>query len=139
MSTAIFLIVFVAFAARVVQSAASIRNAFIAVALAIVAIGGYVATRWWLVTLAIRGLLALAITSAIMLVLGYGVPALLLAAERRHRAARMAAFFLGVLTAALAADVWRNTGGLPMAFFGVGVACFLIFKARFFEDVLGAD
>jgi len=111
----------------------------VTIALAIAAIGGYLASHLWLVDLPIYPTLTLAITSTAMLVAGYGVPSLMLAAERRSRVARMAAFFAGVLTAALIAGFWRNTGGIPIWAFGAGVACFLVFKLRFFEDALSSD
>lgn len=153
MGTAVFLIVFVAFVARVVLSAAAIRNAVFAVALGIVAIGGYVALNLWLFSVgdAILDLVHVArmptiiVLDALMLAGGYGIPTLLLNAETKGRAARIAAFFAGVIASMAAADVWRTTGGLGITFFlspafwfEIGVACFLIFRARFFEDVLSA-
>lgn len=137
MTSAIFVIVFVAFAARLVMSAAAIGNAVLAAFVALLAVAAYVAAvlilRWS------PGALPLWVLCPLMLALGYAVPAFL--TDPRVRAL---ALFAGVLTAAFVAHVWRTTPFLPIylaphSWFGVGIAAFLVLKARFFEDVLSTD
>jgi len=149
MSTAIFIITFVAFIGRIVISAIALRNWLTASALSILAVAVYAAPAIAGFSLEHQagrlhsslGTTFVLLLCAVMFAIGYGVPTLLAYAERNRRWMRLA-FLSAVVVTILAADLWRMELVLglvrpyiiPETWFTAGTACFLIFKARIFED-----
>jgi hypothetical protein len=150
MSTAIFIIALVGFMGRIVISAKNVRSRGIVTVIALVATA--ICTLMWYAGL--TSAIAYAWTAgplgsaaalpfcALMFAIGYGVPTLLRAAERRSLTWEAPALLLAMVSTVVAFDVWRHAGWLsflwsfvspPFSFAG-GMVVFLVFRARFFED-----
>lgn len=144
MSLAIFLIVFVAFAARLVMAAIAIGRWFVALALVALGVGVYVALVFLGLSLeqplfalsSMMGWGALLIVGAVMVALGFYLP-ILLAHRRKH-----AAFLATVFLTSFVVDLWRVAARIPQPhwllaptiWFAVGLGIYVVFHQRFFED-----
>lgn len=151
MSTALFIIALVGFVGRIVISAKHLRHWGIvtAVALAAIAIcalawyaGVSLARAYWWMAGPLGEASALP-WCLLMLAIGYGVPTLLRAAERRGDLRwEVPALLLAMLSAVVAFDIWNQMRGLsflwgwvnPQDSFLAGMVLFLVFRARFFES-----
>ncbi len=127
MSTAIFIITFVAFIGRVVISAIALRNWLTASALSILAVAVYAAPAIAGFSLEHQagrlhsslGTTFVLLLCAVMFVIGYGLVVTILAADLWRME-----LVLGLVRPYIIPETW----------FTAGTACFLIFKARIFED-----
>jgi hypothetical protein len=144
MQLAIFLIVFGAFAARLVMAAIAIGRWFVAAALLALGIGIYVGLVFiglslerpllWLHSM--MGWGAFLLVDAVMAALGWFLPILL-----THRWKRVA-FLTSVILTAFVVDLWRVAARIPMPsgflaptlWFAVGLGIYVVFHQRFFED-----
>src|SRR5258708_685843 len=114
MSTAIFIITFVAFIGRVVISAIALRNWLTASALSILAVAVYAAPAIAGFSLEHQvgrlhsslGTTFVLLLCAVMFAIGYGVPTLLAYAERSRRWRRLV-FLIPVVATNFAPDLWR--------------------------------
>jgi hypothetical protein len=149
MSTAIFLITFVAFVGRIIMSASALRNWLMAFALSILAAAICVLPTMAGLSLdgpverlhGALGLILVLLLCALMFALGYVIPTLLTHAERSRRWMRLT-FLIAVIATISTANLWLMEGRLGLAepfiipgqWFTVGVLWYLIVTARFFED-----
>ena len=150
MSAAILIIAFVAFFARLFIAARAMKSWAVAIALVVLGISVYavpiaIGLRLDAVAIAAQSAMGfgfLILLDAVMLALGFGVPALLHTTEDRRRRGRHALFVGSVVLVAFAIDVWRVVSGFGLAFsiaapelwFAIGIAAFLVVRLRFFED-----
>ncbi|HEV7767559.1 MAG TPA: hypothetical protein VGQ76_21335 [Thermoanaerobaculia bacterium] len=150
MSLAIFLIVFVAFAARLVMAAIAIGRWFVAVALVTLGVGIYVALVFLGLSLelplfALYSMMdwgVLLLVGAVMAALGFYLPILLTYSENRLHRWRYAAFLAAVILTSFVVDLWRVTARIPQPnwflaptlWFAAGLGGYVVFHQRFFED-----
>ena len=148
MTAAIVIIAFVAYVVSVVRSAMSFRNWPIAAAIIAGAAALYVALliSGLQLDVVVRSLYsaigfgASIVICAAMFGLGFIVPAVLSRTQQMRTARRAAALFLSVFATCAGIDLWRTARlpaqwfASPGLWFAIGVATFLVFKARVFED-----
>jgi hypothetical protein len=150
MSQAIFIIALVGFFGRLVYAAIAIRNWITVTLLSLLAVtiygmpmvSGFSVARGVVRFWAAFDFVAVVLCSALLFVIGYGVPALLARAERKSRMWKWTAFLVGLLATFLTVDLARTIGSAhliwvlltPQACFVGGVIGYLVFHARIFES-----
>lgn len=149
MSTAILLIVFVAFVGRVVLSAMAMRNWLAVVALTLLAAAICAGAAYlgfslrpsldFLYRTGGAGMFVL--VDAVIFAIGYGVPTMLRHAEERRQKWSAPALLAAMLLTVFAVVLWwesmrylpPHVMAEPGTWFIIGAACFVVFQSEFYD------
>jgi hypothetical protein len=145
-STAIWLIVAVAFIARILITAAALRNWWLASGIIAGALGVYAAPlaggvevvavlRWMQVMLGVYGAIIIAVG---IFAAGYAIPSLLAVSDRSVRWRKALALFVSVVMTALAVDTWLSVAPYHRflrldLWFIAGAAAYVALRSSLFE------